>query len=242
MNAGQTLCSEHDGLSQQMRCSLAIDTSGEFGSFVFEDAKSGVRIFYEWSTADKSHAVALPEVLGRCQQFLHSADVIVVGTGPGSYTGIRLAITSANALSLALPKRPRVYGVENHRAAICEIFSGRTPVWDSSSSSKNSFMLITDAKADKAAVTLFDEHAVRELESVTPQLLDWATAEALSNNRKTFLTHRIWGWPEDWVLKTTADSLLKYFRRGVEQPGISNPPQPVYLHGQGFRKFVPEQL
>ncbi len=76
---------------------LAIETSTECGSVaVLED---GVSVFNEVFNADRSHTSSLFRSLERARKCSDRCDTIVVGLGPGSYAGIRVAISAAIGLS-----------------------------------------------------------------------------------------------------------------------------------------------
>ena len=76
---------------------LAIETSTPCGSVaVLED---GVSVFNEVFTADRSHTSSLFQSLERARKCSDRCNTIVVGLGPGSYAGIRVAISAAIGLS-----------------------------------------------------------------------------------------------------------------------------------------------
>jgi tRNA threonylcarbamoyladenosine biosynthesis protein TsaB len=76
---------------------LAIETSTPCGSVaVLED---GISVFNEVFTADRSHASSLFQSLERARKRLDRCDTIAVGLGPGSYAGIRVAISAAIGIS-----------------------------------------------------------------------------------------------------------------------------------------------
>lgn len=79
-----------DGASTD--CSLAL--ANPDGSLVAEDA---------WSSAQRQSAELLPRLLAMvADRSLHDATVIAVGTGPGSFTGLRVAMALAKGLSVGL--------------------------------------------------------------------------------------------------------------------------------------------
>ncbi len=76
---------------------LAIETSTPCGSVaVLED---GISVFNEVFTADRAHSALLFKSLERARRRSDRYDTIVVGLGPGSYSGIRVAISAAIGLS-----------------------------------------------------------------------------------------------------------------------------------------------
>ena len=84
-----------------MNAILAIDTSTKEGR-VSVLSENNI-IFNEVFTSERSHNsqifAHLEEALMSCN---HAPSLIVVGTGPGSYTGIRIGIAAGLGLSMAL--------------------------------------------------------------------------------------------------------------------------------------------
>jgi tRNA threonylcarbamoyladenosine biosynthesis protein TsaB len=82
---------------------LAIETSTIRGSVAaLEDGKV---IFSDQFTADRSHSSELFTILERALIVLHRCDQIVVGLGPGSYSGVRIGIAAAIGLQYGLQAR-----------------------------------------------------------------------------------------------------------------------------------------
>lgn len=79
---------------------LAIDTSTAHGS-VAVVAYDQV-VFEENFSADRSHSSALFAALQRARSHARHIDRIAVGLGPGSYAGVRIAISAALGMQLAL--------------------------------------------------------------------------------------------------------------------------------------------
>jgi tRNA threonylcarbamoyl adenosine modification protein YeaZ len=80
---------------------LSIALSARDGELIAEDA---------WTTAQRQSAELLPRVLallGSSNRSLRDVTALAVGTGPGSFTGLRVAMALAKGLALAL-QRPIV--------------------------------------------------------------------------------------------------------------------------------------
>jgi tRNA threonylcarbamoyladenosine biosynthesis protein TsaB len=103
---------------------LAIDTSTSHGSVALLD--DGTVLLEEYFTAERGHGSALVPMLQRAREMVTSLDAIAVGLGPGSYAGVRIAISTAMGLSIALGSRlvgiPSVAALES--AGTCFLGAG----------------------------------------------------------------------------------------------------------------------
>ncbi len=79
---------------------LAIETSTIRGSVVALGESEIV--FSERFTADRSHSSELFTILERALAVVRHCDQIVIGLGPGSYSGVRIAISAAVGLQFGL--------------------------------------------------------------------------------------------------------------------------------------------
>jgi tRNA threonylcarbamoyladenosine biosynthesis protein TsaB len=77
---------------------LALETSTVRGSVAVSDA--GKTLFSEAFTADRSHSSQLFVGVERALAAVPHCEQIVVGLGPGSYSGVRIAISAAIGISL----------------------------------------------------------------------------------------------------------------------------------------------
>jgi len=78
---------------------LAIDCSGPMGSLAVLDA-AGVRFYREFD-CPRGRGTGVFSVLHEALQSVSSVDRVVVGTGPGSYNGLRVSIAAAEGFALA---------------------------------------------------------------------------------------------------------------------------------------------
>jgi tRNA threonylcarbamoyl adenosine modification protein YeaZ len=78
---------------------LAIDTSTTRGSVAV--LRDGEMLFAENFVADRSHSASLFVLLTHAKEAAGAFDRIVVGLGPGSYAGVRIAIAAAIGLQMA---------------------------------------------------------------------------------------------------------------------------------------------
>lgn len=83
------------------RSILAIDLSSSRGSIAVH--RAGGTVFAEVFQSERSHNARLFAPLSQALEVLDAAEpaVIVIGTGPGSYTGVRISIAAAQGISLA---------------------------------------------------------------------------------------------------------------------------------------------
>src|SRR5215218_3159516 len=79
---------------------LAIDTSTPRGAVAIW--ARGELHFEQNFTSERSHSAELFTALERARSEIPSLDQVVVGLGPGSYAGIRIAIAAALGLELGL--------------------------------------------------------------------------------------------------------------------------------------------
>ena len=82
---------------------LAIDTSTTRASVAVLD--SGRVVFSETFVADRTHSVELFTILERAVNLAPRCEKIAIGLGPGSYSGIRIAISAAIGFSLGMKAR-----------------------------------------------------------------------------------------------------------------------------------------
>jgi tRNA threonylcarbamoyladenosine biosynthesis protein TsaB len=82
---------------------LAIDTSTTRGSVAL--LADGELRLNEMFSADRSHTASLFGVLERARALVEQIDVVAVGLGPGSYAGVRIAISAAIGFQLGLGVR-----------------------------------------------------------------------------------------------------------------------------------------
>ncbi len=81
---------------------LAIETSTPQGGIALWDTAAGAIRHEESFVSDRAHNAKIFAPLERTLQgFDGPPQLIVIGTGPGSYSGVRVGISIANALSLA---------------------------------------------------------------------------------------------------------------------------------------------
>ena len=96
---------------------LAIDTSTENGSVALID---GERVLLdEECVSARNHGCALVPLLQRALDLAGSFDCIVIGLGPGSYAGVRIAI--ATAMGMGMATGARLVGIPSVAAWECNV-------------------------------------------------------------------------------------------------------------------------
>jgi tRNA threonylcarbamoyladenosine biosynthesis protein TsaB len=87
---------------------LAIDTALAACSAAILDTKQGGIVASESRPMTRGHAEALIPMLGRvtaeARMMFRNFDRVVVTTGPGSFTGLRVGIAAARGIALAIGK------------------------------------------------------------------------------------------------------------------------------------------
>lgn len=144
---------------------ILLDSSNKFLSVGI--AKNGEvidRIFYEaWQRQSEMMTGELSRILERNNILNNEIDAVVVGVGPGSYTGVRIAITIGKTIAYAL--NTKIYGVSSlsllknpHKPTICVVNarSGRSyfGVYD------NTKVLVNDTiKSNEEVLSYIADHS-----------------------------------------------------------------------------------
>ncbi|HBA85753.1 MAG TPA: tRNA (adenosine(37)-N6)-threonylcarbamoyltransferase complex dimerization subunit type 1 TsaB [Verrucomicrobia bacterium] len=136
---------------------LAFEMSTRQGSLaLFSGGKLlGMKTWNDEGARSQTLFELLPQVLGEAGLRLEQVEAFVVGRGPGSYTGLRVALTAAR--SLALPKDLQVYTLNSGLAFAAEIFAG---------SSARQAAVIGDARRERLWIGVFQREGLA-------QSLDW---------------------------------------------------------------------
>ena len=111
---------------------ILLDSSSKYLSVgLAKDGKVVDRIFYEaWQRQSEMMTSELQTILKRNNIDNKSIDAVVVGIGPGSYTGVRIAVTIGKTLAFAL--KTKIYAVsslsllrDSEKPTIC-VFNARS--------------------------------------------------------------------------------------------------------------------
>src|SRR4029077_11835452 len=105
---------------------LAIELSTSRGGLVWLD--DNVEVACEWSN-DRKNSAPLFENLNAVTKTLGAPEAIIVGLGPGSYAGTRIAISAAIGLQLFSRARliafPSICAIEREAREYCAIGDAR---------------------------------------------------------------------------------------------------------------------
>jgi tRNA threonylcarbamoyladenosine biosynthesis protein TsaB len=105
---------------------LALELSTARGSLTWQDSK--IELTREWPN-DRKNSAAFFENLQAVREKFGAPETIVVGLGPGSYAGMRIAISAAIGIQLSSEARligyPSICAMEGHAQEYCVIGNAR---------------------------------------------------------------------------------------------------------------------
>ncbi|HWM30512.1 MAG TPA: tRNA (adenosine(37)-N6)-threonylcarbamoyltransferase complex dimerization subunit type 1 TsaB [Methyloceanibacter sp.] len=136
---------------------LALDTSmGSCSAAVLRDDGAGHALYVRDAEMARGHAEALmpmvAEAIAEAKLRFDELDLIAATQGPGSFTGVRIAI--AAALGLALVTRAKLYGTDSLTVmARTALATGMNP--------KGPFAVAVDARRSMLYFGLYDEMGQR---------------------------------------------------------------------------------
>lgn len=159
---------------------LAFDTATSHQSVVLsEDARP--LAWREDASEKLSHAerlnVFIKEVMEEAGRSLKDLDAIAVGTGPGSYTGLRIGLSAAKGLCFALDKR--LIGMGTLEVLLAQFIEEQ-----GEQSPDAMLMPMVDARRMEVYTRAFSADE-RPLEETAPLILDEAWCEARAQEGHT---------------------------------------------------------
>jgi len=166
-----------------------------------------------------SHTAALPTIFAKKRDLLGRTLRVVVGLGPGSFSGIRAAIVAAKALELT--REIPVYGVCCHDAIALRM------------QHLQELCVVTDAGREMAAVTRYQQG--QRIHG--PRLAAWQEVWEISREIPTYASHPLQRLPQIDVAPPRG---LETARTHLAMRSSGAPPlplEPISLHEVSFRKF-----
>lgn len=160
---------------------LCIETSTTICSVaLFDDMKL---LSHQYSTEQNAHAqnitILISKALKEMQLNMDNIDVVSVSKGPGSYTGLRIGVSTAKGICYALNK-PLIavdaliglaYGIESHITKL------EKPA---------SIIPMIDARRMEVYCSVYDHH-LKEKEAIKAKVLDEKTFEQYFKEQKCFI-------------------------------------------------------
>ena len=106
---------------------LALDTATHTASIALYDQTADLLLAEQtWQARRRQTEETLPviqEMLARLEVETHQIDALAVTTGPGSFTGVRIAISVAKGIALGLDKTPAIVGLPTLAVTAAPLFS-----------------------------------------------------------------------------------------------------------------------
>jgi len=188
---------------------LALENSTTHGSIaLLEDGKQPVTFQF---ANDRKHSGLFFQSLQKLGDWFHHLDAIVVGLGPGSYAGVRIAI--ASAIGLGAAHKARLVGVPS----ICAV-----------ENAPNEYGVIGDARRNSYFFARVVANQI--VEGIDLHREDELRARIQSIHRDTpvFSSEQLFAFPQAVICSPSATILGKLIEHGTVH-SLENPLQPIYL-------------
>jgi len=187
---------------------LALECSTPSGSIAARS--NGEQVFSERFTAERGHGSALFAVLERALETLGKCDQVIVGLGPGSYSGVRIAIAAAMGLEI---------GLDCSLAGIPSIAAIETE--------EKSYLVVGDARRQQFFLARVDDGLITEGPILLP-LSELEQRAASMGPLPVFSSAPIAGLPLLSIAFPSAEVLARHGeqRRGIIATGRL---EPLYL-------------
>lgn len=216
---------------------LGLDTAANLCSVAILDVETGTMLAAISEDIGKGHAERLMAVI---EQAIAEAEIaitdigkIAVSVGPGSFTGVRVGVSTARGFSLAL-KCPAV-GISTLQALAYDaarVFPGR-PI-----------LSIIDARRDELYAQFFAEDGAALSEPMVttlPQILEQVKDQGLvlSGSGSMVINEKL-DQKLDIAVTAATGSIEAFVRLGALKASKASAPSPLYLRGldvkpqQGF--------
>jgi tRNA threonylcarbamoyladenosine biosynthesis protein TsaB len=218
---------------------LALDTAANLCSVAILDVETGTVLAEISEDIGKGHAERLMAVIEQttavAKVSITDTGKIAVSVGPGSFTGVRVGVSTARGFALAL-KCP-VIGISTLEALAydaAKLFPGK-PI-----------LSIIDARRDELYAQFFGEDGsarsepmVTTLPLILEQLTERGPGHVLSGSGAPVVNERL-DRPLDIAVTAATGSIEAFARLGAMRSADDEAPKPLYLRGldvkpqQGF--------
>jgi tRNA threonylcarbamoyladenosine biosynthesis protein TsaB len=188
---------------------LALENSTTHGSVAFlNDSHDPIVFDYQ---NDRKHSGAFFQSLQRLSDRFRDADSIVVGLGPGSYAGVRIAI--ATAIGLQAGTGAQLFGLPS----ICTI-----------DPSTDDYCVIGDARRESFFVARIRGNEIMDGIDLFSEAELRARLENVVRETPVYSSEVLLQFPQTIVRYPSALLLAKLIQRGVVHAS-ETPLQPIYL-------------
>lgn len=188
---------------------LALENSTTHGSIALLDPATEPRVFQ--FDNDRKHSGAFFESLKQLGERIRTLDAIVVGLGPGSYAGVRIAIASAIGLKAA--SSAKLVGLPS----ICAM-----------ESSPNEYCVIGDARRESFFFARVVANQVTEGIDLCAETELRRRLETVSRDVPVFTSEKLPAFPQVILAYPSARRLGKLVGHGMVH-SLEAPLQPIYL-------------
>jgi tRNA threonylcarbamoyladenosine biosynthesis protein TsaB len=188
---------------------LALENSTRHGSVALLDDPPIVLDYPN----ERKHSGVFFQSLERLRDRFQGLDAIVVGLGPGSYAGVRIAIASAIGIQTATSAK--LLGLPS----ICAI-----------ESAPNEYCVIGDARRNSFFFARIVANQVVEGIDLCPENELRMRLENVSRDLPVFSSENLAKFPQAMVRYPSALVLGKLVERGMVHP-LDAPLEPIYLRG-----------
>lgn len=188
---------------------LAMENSTPHGSIALLDAATEPR-FFQFDN-DRKHSGLFFESLKQLGARIQDLDAIVVGLGPGSYSGVRIAIASAIGLKAA--SSAKLVGLPS----ICAM-----------EPSPNEYCVIGDARRESFFFARVVANQITEGIDLCAETELRRRLETVSRDVSVFISEKLPAFPRAVLAYPSALRLGKLIEQGMVH-SLETPLQPIYL-------------
>ncbi|MFK4825068.1 tRNA (adenosine(37)-N6)-threonylcarbamoyltransferase complex dimerization subunit type 1 TsaB [Paenochrobactrum sp. BZR 588] len=214
---------------------LALDTAASFCAAALYDSEKALVLAQRRENIGKGHAEVLmayvQDVLEEARLDFHQIDRVAVNVGPGSFTGVRIAVSSARGFALAL--NSTAIGVTAFEALCAQAHE---------SYAKRPVLVLLDAHRGEIFAQSFDGNGEPETEALAltlqeaVQLCAEKPDHVLTGSAAPAVTQALGETHVIAQTEPTAD-IAVYARIAATKP-MGEAPKPLYLRGPDAKPQV----